>query len=340
MGVGIETHTLRSAMVRLHSLSLSAAAIFVHFIAFRLKASLAFRIELAGVYRAPAHASRTDSNIVLFGFFDSISDAFSNDPTLSNDKSLGQLEAPPGVDLGEGGSRSDADLSDVQRKWLASQRLQRDAKREASPSASSSGAPLTVERLSHTKWKLLLFLTGIPNKDPSNDLYGARTNMSNRSKDPRNAGLPLGASLPDQPTVEVPISLLPEGICKIDSTAFTTGSEGQWMLSPDGRTIRICMECTGFTRTVVTKGTIQKVFWSDGKDEVKRQTSIDYEIPAGLTYTDINVRYGRPGEIIMGGSSDDAAEMGLITVEKTYGVLGATRKMAVCGKITGEMAMD
>ena len=112
------------------------------------------------------------------------------------------------------------------------------------------------------------------------------------------------------------------------------------MLSPDGRTIRICMECTGFTRTVVTKGTIQKVFWSDGKDEVKRQTSIDYEIPAGLTYTDINVRYGRPGEIIMGGSSDDAAEMGLITVEKTYGVLGATRKMAVFGKITGEMAMD
>lgn len=111
MGVGIETHTLRSAMVRLHSLSLSAAAIFVHFIAFRLKASLAFRIELAGVYRAPAHASRTDSNIVLFGFFDSISDAFSNDPTLSNDKSLGQLEAPPGVDLGEGGSRSDADPS-------------------------------------------------------------------------------------------------------------------------------------------------------------------------------------------------------------------------------------
>ena len=118
-------------MVRLHSLPLSAAAIFVHFIAFRLKASLAFRIELAGVYRAPAHASRTDSNIVLFGFFDSISDAFSNDPTLSNDKSLGQLEAPPGVDPGEGGSRSDADLSDVQRKWLASQRLQRDAKRES-----------------------------------------------------------------------------------------------------------------------------------------------------------------------------------------------------------------
>lgn len=302
------------------------------------------------------------------GIFDSLKDAFSNDASLSNDKSQGQLEGP-GMD-GYGGDselRSDAELTDVQKRWLASQQQQKQSSAATSvgvggadPSSSLSaslstsasggnvkGAPLTLSKLINTSWSLSLYLCGIPTTDPSNNLYGSKTNISTRNKDPRNAGLPLGATLPEQPSVTLPITLLENGIVQVQESDFTTGQGGNWILSPNGRTVRISLDCTGYTRTVRTKGTIQKVFWSDGENEVTTKTSSEYSIPPGLVYAEINVGYGRPGEILMlgvplggGYAGGEAGGYGVLTVERSLGLLGATSRMEVCGKLTGKMIVE
>ena len=107
----------------------------------------------------------------LHGIFDALKDAFSNDEALSPDKGEGQLEGPGiGSDF-----RSDADLTDVQKKWLASQ--QAVPKGGADPSALAAdaaggnvkGAPLTAEKLIGTKWNLSLYLSGIPQRDPEGE---------------------------------------------------------------------------------------------------------------------------------------------------------------------------
>ena len=280
----------------------------------------------------------------LYGIFDALKDAFSNDEALSPDKGEGQLEGPGmGSDF-----RSDADLTDVQKKWLASQQAT-TKKGGADPSAMTAaadasggnvkGAPLTIEKLIGTKWTLSLYLSGIPQRDPSSNLYGASTNISTRNRDPRNAGLPLGASLPEDPSARVQVELLEDGTAKVEETDFTTGTDGQWVLSPNGRTVRISLDCTGFVRTIKTKGTIQKVYWSDGENEVTTKTSTEYSVPPGLVYAEIGVGYGRPGELLMVGG-DGTADLGILTVERQMGLLGASSKMEICGKLSGKMMLE
>ena len=293
----------------------------------------------ASTRRAPAAAQRNPTH--LYGIFDALKDAFSNDEALSPDKGEGQLEGPGiGSDF-----RSDADLTDVQKKWLASQ--QAAPKGGADPSALAAdaaggnvkGAPLTTEKLIGTKWTLSLFLSGIPQRDPSSNLYGANTNISTRNKDARNAGLPLGATLPEEPSVMVQVELLEDGTAKVEETEFTTGASGQWLLSPNGRSVRISLDCTGYSRTIKTKGTIQKVYWSDGENEVTTKTSSEYSIPPGLVYAEVGVGYGRPGELLMVGS-DGSTDLGILTVERTMGLLGASSRMEICGKLSGKMMLE
>jgi hypothetical protein len=201
------------------------------------------------------------------------------------------------------------------------------------------GAPLTTEKLIGTKWTLSLYLSGIPQRDPSSNLYGANTNISTRNKDARNAGLPLGATLPEEPSVMVQVELLEDGTAKVEETEFTTGASGQWLLSPNGRSVRISLDCTGYSRTIKTKGTIQKVYWSDGENEVTTKTSSEYSIPPGLVYAEVGVGYGRPGELLMVGS-DGSTDLGILTVERTMGLLGASSRMEICGKLSGKMMLE
>jgi hypothetical protein len=290
---------------------------------------------------APLSAGRRNPTR-LHGIFDALKDAFSNDEALSPDKGEGQLEGP-----GIGSNfRSDADLTDVQKKWLASQQGTK-AKGGADPSTltadttggNTKGAPLTTEKLIGTKWTLSLYLSGIPQRDPSNNLYGANTNISTRNKDARNAGLPLGATLPKEPSAKVQVELLEDGTAKVEETEFTTGTDSQWLLSPNGRSVRISLDCTGFVRTIKTKGTIQKVFWSDGENEVTTKTSSEYSIAPGLVYAEIGVGYGQPGELLMMGT-DGSTDLGILTVERTMGLLGASSKMEICGKLSGKMILE
>ncbi|KAL7469199.1 hypothetical protein ACHAXS_009456 [Conticribra weissflogii] len=301
-------------------------------------------------------SSSTPQNTVLYmGFFDNLlKDAFSNDPNLSKDGITGAIEGPNDDDYDEGGGIFSSNAprppqTEVQKRWLESQNLterQRQRQSLSSPSSSgmystlikpAKGAPLTPSAIVDTCWVLSLYLTGVPDRDPNNDLYAGRTNVSLRDRD-----LGIGASLPAEPTARVVVRLLEGGMVDVvkslsaveneeeedddydddngndndsdndkanekdsasspdeESKLCSDGARGMWKLSDDGKTIRIGIPIRGYRRTVTTTGTIQKVFWSQGEPATSR-TSSTYSIPEGFVYGDIAVGYGEePGALVM-----------------------------------------
>ncbi|KAL3758466.1 hypothetical protein ACHAWU_004309 [Discostella pseudostelligera] len=263
---------------------------------------------------------------IRMGFFDDlIKDAFSNDSTLAKDRAKGSIEGP----------------SDNLNDSFVSKQPQK-----------TEGAPLTTEVLTNTNWELSLYLTGVPDRDPSNDLYGSKTNVSLRDRQ-----LGLGTSLPLTPPARVRIMLLESGVVSIansfadnvnednDNTTIDNPSQvcstdipGQWKLSEDGKTIRIGIPIRGYRRTVTTTGTIQKVFWSQG-EPLTSKTSSTYSIPEGFIYGDIGVGYGdRPGTLEMideKAMGADTTPGGLLRVEKKMGILGVSSKLLQCGRFSG-----
>lgn len=239
-------------------------------------------------------------------FKDMLSQAFENDGSLSNDKSRGQYDGPYDEES------QYTVPTQTQQKWRESQ--------------TSSGSSVNEQLLENSKWKLDLFLSGVASKDPSNDLYGSKVNIS--SRDQRT-----GLNLPDTPSASVEIKLLPDGVCKAKESSFTTGAvDGQWKVSDDGSMIRFNMDVVGYSRTVQTKGSITKVFWSK-EEEKTTETSSTYNIPAGFIYGDATIESGsKPGVI---GMKD-----GVLTVEKTMGLLGAASKMVPCGGFDAKQIHD
>ncbi|KAL7554683.1 hypothetical protein ACHAWF_018199 [Thalassiosira exigua] len=297
------------------------------------------------------------------GFFDDlIKDAFSNDPTLTKDGVKGAIEGPED-ELDDNFGLQQSEQTEVQKRWLEAQ-LKQKAQQERQVQQdqgkgqpflvkAAKGAPLTAQVLSNTNWELSLFLTGIPDRDPSNDLYGSRTNVSLRDRQ-----LGMGVSLPTYPTARVRLHLLEGGeVTVLGSYSGTEGDEstiddasqvcatdipGQWKLSDDGKTIRIGIPIRGYRRTVTTTGTIQNVFWSSGEPTTSK-TSSTYSIPEGFVYGDISVGYGdRPGTLEMldeKASGTDMIPGGLLRVEKKVGMLGASSKLLPCGKFSGRQIM-
>jgi hypothetical protein len=236
-----------------------------------------------------------------FNFFkDLLEGAFENDPNLSStDRRKGQLEGPNSV------ASTRIQPTQVQRAWRERQ--------------TATIAPVAAELLENTKWKLELYLAGIPEKDPSNDLYGSRVNISNRNKE-------FGLDLPQEPTTNAEIEFLPGGVCCCQKSPFTSGADGEWKLSEDGTQLRFSLDVVGYSRTVQTKGSIQKVFWSE-QPEATRKTASSYNIPPGWVYCDIRIGYGsRPGTI-------DPKGDGVLRVEQRMGLMGAASKLVACGKV-------
>lgn len=304
------------------------------------------------------------------GFFDDlIKDAFSNDADLAKDGVKGSIEGPGDDLLGSIGlQQQPQQQSEVQKRWLEAQEKQKAQQQQAQQDQrqtvlvkAAKGAPLTTQVLLDTNWELSLYLTGVPDRDPSNDLYGSKTNVSVRDRQ-----LGPGVSLPADPTARVRIELLEGGevsilgsfagaadddnddddAAPIDDDASQvcyTDVPGQWKLSDDGKTIRIGIPIRGFRRTVTTTGTIQKVFWSEGEPATSK-TSSTYSIPEGFVYGDIAVGYGdRPGTLEMTDEKASGMEVipgGLLRVEKRIGMLGASSKLLPCGKFSGRMLVD
>eukprot|EP00523_Entomoneis_sp_CCMP467_P001071 CAMPEP_0168742728 /NCGR_PEP_ID=MMETSP0724-20121128/13187_1 /TAXON_ID=265536 /ORGANISM="Amphiprora sp., Strain CCMP467" /LENGTH=305 /DNA_ID=CAMNT_0008790289 /DNA_START=5 /DNA_END=922 /DNA_ORIENTATION=+ len=234
-------------------------------------------------------------------FFKNLLDkAFENDDSLSqNEKVTGQIEGP-GDDL-------DNETVNRQKQLTATQERWRQINSKAADLADKSFA-------------FDFFLTGVPNKDPSNDLFGARVNISSRDRK-------VGQTLPEEPTVsDIDIRFLANEkcVCDTDSSFTTGGSEGDWKLSDDGRQIRFRIQVSGFTRTVETRGSIQSVAWSNEPDKETRAATI-YRIPEGWMYGEAQVSSGsRPGIVTW----DDC----VLKIEQPTGMLGAGTKMAPCGK--------
>ncbi|KAL3826334.1 hypothetical protein ACHAXA_003658 [Cyclostephanos tholiformis] len=344
------------------------------------------RPQIAAITMASSSSPPPPTTTTLYmGFLDDIfKDAFSNDPTLPKNGSKGSIEGPEDVLLDRSNQTPRLQQTEIQRRWLEAQQRQQ---KQSTPAVgmqgqlggisktikTAKGAPLTIDVLVNTDWELSLYLTGVPDRDPSNDLYGSKTNVSARDR-----SLGLGASLPPVPTAKVKVRLLDDGVVNIiessragtsttteeknhdddddsDDSAYDDGAAricpmdvpGKWKLSDDGKMMRIGIPIRGYRRTVTTTGTIQRVFWS-GEEPSITKTSSTYSIPEGFIYGDIGVGYGdRPGTLEMmkdgggGSTTGGAAEIipgGLLRVEKRIGMLGASSKLLPCGRFTGREA--
>jgi hypothetical protein len=239
-------------------------------------------------------------------FKDMIDKAFQNDGNLSPDKRQGQYDGP-GEEFIESGPASE--LTETQKKWRETQ----------------LGNDVTPTLLSGKKVSVDFFLAGVPERDPSNDLYGSKVNISARDRE-------TGLSLPSAPSTTITIEFLENGICRASESEFTSGeNDGEWKLSDEGKMLRFSIDTLGYTRTVETQGSIQNVYWSK-EDEKSIRTQTSYSIPAGYVYGDIEVVPGRkPGTFDFGGS-------GVLRLEKSAGLFGVSSQLVACGRF--EMRLD
>ena len=303
-------------------------------------------------------SSKTSHHTKLNNFLRNLIDsAFENDPNLSPDKSEQQLEGPNDDNIAsynnnnENKNRFDNQKTDVQKRWLESQAkvnnndntsgLTSQSLSSFSPSSLSmtKGAPINPDLLAGTKWELSFYLTGIPDFDPSNSLYGSKVNISTR-KDSNMAkdGFAIGCTLPSEPSTTCIVQFLSDSKCIISDGSFTKSFDGQWILSDDKKMIRFSLNVKGYQRTVTTTGTIQNVYWSD-RDDVKRKSSATYSIEAGLVYAEASIGYGsKPGVYVMAGGNADPT--GILKVERRTGVFGVNSKMLSCGKFSATMIID
>eukprot|EP00957_Ditylum_brightwellii_P111000 8465424-Ditylum_brightwellii.AAC.1 len=137
--------------------------------------------------RITCQGVRSSSSKLQMNFFkDLLNDAFSNDESLPSDKSQSQLEGP-GDDPDFGASiSSSAPKTEVQKRWLEQQQ-QQQRRRESVQRSVVGGAPVDPTALHGTVWDLDLYLLGVPERDPSSDLYGSRVNISTKRE---NDGIP------------------------------------------------------------------------------------------------------------------------------------------------------
>jgi len=281
-------------------------------------------------------SSHSSSRLHMNFFKDLIDSAFENDSGLSSDKSQQQLEGP-NDDTEFSMITTDEDKTEVQKRWLEAQSQRKTI------NTSTKGAPINANLLPNTSWELSLYLTGVPDFDPSNSLFGSKVNISTR-KDSQMAkeGFAIGAdSLPSEPSVTFQINLLENGMCQVSDSSFTTSSPGEWKLSDDERTIRFSLDVKGYQRTVTTQGTIQNVYWSN-EENVQRATKATYSIDAGMVVAEAPIGYGsKPGVFTMaGGESGKNEPGGILKVEKRQGMFGVSSIMVSCGKFSAAMIVD
>jgi hypothetical protein len=283
--------------------------------------------------------------------------AFANDKQLlsQNNKRVGMLdEALDEDDTVILKPQQSAQLTATQQAWRQSMTV-------SSSKVQSSdlvGSTINVD----------LYLAGVPNKDPSNDLYGGKTNISARDRS-------VGQVLPSSPTISnIQIQFEPNQKCTVSTVTTSlpatqddinknsvvvaavenssptnaaannfvnTQIQGDWKLSDDGSQIRFRFQVYGFQRTVQTKGTIQKIYWSQENESIT-ETSTLYTIPEGWLYLETDLSRKNNGNIqwtntnVMNRSPAAAAtsssSSGIVKVEQAMGFLGIASRMIPCGK--------
>lgn len=247
---------------------------------------------------------------------DAFENAFSNDRNLSTDKAKGQYDdIYTGEEYVESDPKADDGLTEIQRKWRETQQTEKVVRTVSYDTVV--GKSLTMD----------LYLSGVPARDPSNDLYGSKVNISSRDK-------VSGLSLPSSPSVNIKLEFLEDGVCRVSDSGFTSGEmDGQWKVSEDGKILRFSIDSLGYTRTVQTKGSIQNVYWTD-EEEKNIQTSTTYSIPPGMVYGDIQVSPGRKA------GTFEVEKEGPLRIEKSTGLFGIASQMASCGKFVATLVRE
>jgi len=247
-------------------------------------------------------------------FKDMLDQAFQNDSRLSKDDTTsGQIDGSGADDESEPKSS----LTPTQEKWQ-----------------QFTSQVVTPSQLEKTTFTMNFFLTGVPSRDPSNDLFGSRVNISSRDR-------AVGLTVPKEPTVSgIAIQFLPDNkcLCSTSSPFTIQGEEGDWRLSDDGKQIRFRIKVAGYTRTIETKGTIQQIYWSQ-ENEKKTQTSTTYSIPAGWLYGEARVSSAQSNAGGVAGKSVRWEDC-VLKVEQQAGLVGAGTKMVPCGKFDAHLAKD
>lgn len=129
---------------------------------------------------------------LYLGFFDKIKEAFENDPN-DYEAIIGLEESQP----------KRIQRTEVQKRWMDSSAAVAGGKTKV------INAPIPSALLSGTKWSVELYLAGIPDRDPSNNLYGSRINISSRDNQ-----LGLGVTCPEDPSIVVQVEFDRNGVCR------------------------------------------------------------------------------------------------------------------------------
>jgi hypothetical protein len=346
----------------------------------RISANLPYRPLVAGVelhstasrrkLLFPIFISKNDKNENENNNFlqDMFQSAFANDRELlsQSNKRIGMLDEGVGGDDDDdvfvvlnsisSSSQKGPELTPIQQAW-----------RQKMMPLSPSQQTIQVSDFIDTSITMDLYLSGVPNKDPSNDLYASKTNISLRDRS-------VGQVLPTVPTISsLKIKFLLENKCAIvtptpslssddDTTSIenetsrpttTTASDdfvntnvrGDWKLSENGKQIRFRIQVFGFQRTIQTRGTIQKIYWSKEQDSIT-ETSTLYSIPEGWLYFETELSKRSNGSVQWTNptvnpssamrkavaTTTTSTSNGMIKIEQATGFLGIASRMVPCGK--------
>jgi hypothetical protein len=323
---------------------------------------------------------RPSSHMAMNFFKDMLDQAFQNDDSLSQeDKRLGSMEGPGS------GNRDEDDDSTL--------RLLGSTNRPGTQRASARpGAAAVVLTETQRSWRqqmdpqprlvsehnvidtvvsLDLFLTGVPSKDPSNDLFGQKSLVSLRDRKITGGSL---IEQQQQPNLSLDLQFLANGKCRVvphqplpladnddnnnDTTAPTLDTtpssivdqNGDWMILSNEATkqqqilrFRVLLT-TGYTRRVETVGTIQKIYGSSSPSNTGNSsssssrdrssvTSTEYSIPPGWLYGEATISISNKKS-----ASADAGlvqwdnNSAVLKVQKIMGLLGAGSVLIPCGK--------
>lgn len=136
---------------------------------------------------------------------------------------------------------------------------------QINPGVSKKSDPIKMGRnvnlsfLINTSWNISLSFTGIPQKDPTSDLFASRP-------DSRVA------------VSNIYITFKEDNLLQLEHHEFLVQDvPGKWALDPDGITLALSLPAVGFERTVKTVGAITSIY--GGNDT--SQTSSTYFVPSG-----------------------------------------------------------
>ncbi len=193
------------APMKLHKNNAALLLFLIHLTAFLIQCSHQFQVKKYPEFIRrqkvdfPSLAKRKNDRFkeslwnycpLYMGFFDKIKEAFENDPS-DYEAIVGEGESPP----------KRIQMTEVQKRWMDSS--------TGGKTTSIVNAPIPSTLLCGTKWSVELYLSGIPDRDPSNNLYGNRINISSR-----DSQLGLGVICPEDPTITIQMEFDHDGVCR------------------------------------------------------------------------------------------------------------------------------